>query len=157
MISWTSNYITSSFFQWSFLLLLLHPNPRYISYISHSHIFFRSSGRSFLGCLFSKCCLYVFGSGICACERNDVTFLVLTCCLWYSLQYSFLWQCRLFKTLQTWWVILTLQTMHTCTKAFCAAFFCSLALCPCCFFTFAAFSAALACDWIFCCPRAILK
>lgn len=34
---------------------------------------FNSAGTSFLGCLFSKCCLYVFGSGICACKESSVT------------------------------------------------------------------------------------
>lgn len=52
--------------------------------------------------------------------------------------------------------MLTLQTVHACVSAFCAAFFCSLALCPCCFFIFACFSAALACDCAFCWPRAIV-
>lgn len=51
---------------------------------------------------------------------------------------------------------LTLQTTQTWTKAFCAAFFCSLALCPCCFFIFASFSAALACDCTFCWPLAMM-
>lgn len=50
---------------------------------------------------------------------------------------------------------ITLQTTQTCTKAFWAAFFWSLAVWPCCFFILACFSAALAWDWIFCCPRAI--
>lgn len=51
----------------------------------------------------------------------------------------------------------TLQTAQTCTRAFCAAFFCSLALCPCCFLTLACFSAALCWDCNFCCPLAIVK
>jgi len=50
---------------------------------------------------------------------------------------------------------LTLQTKQMKTNAFWAAFFCSLALCPDCFFILAAFSAALACDCSFCCPLAI--
>lgn len=52
--------------------------------------------------------------------------------------------------------LLTLQTTQTWISAFCAAFFCSLALCPCCFFIFACFSAALACDCAFCWPLAII-
>lgn len=38
----------------------------------YPHIFFKSSGKSFLGCLFSKCCLYVLGSGIWACKQKVV-------------------------------------------------------------------------------------
>lgn len=49
----------------------------------------------------------------------------------------------------------TLQTAQTWTKAFWAAFFWSLALCPCCFLIFAAFSADFCWDWTFCCPLAI--
>lgn len=51
--------------------------------------------------------------------------------------------------------LLTLHTAQLITNAFCAAFFWSFALCPFCFFILAAFSWALACDWIFWCPRAI--
>lgn len=50
----------------------------------------------------------------------------------------------------------TLHTVQINTRAAWAAFFCAFALCPCCFLCFAAFSAAFACDWIFCCPLAIL-
>lgn len=51
----------------------------------------------------------------------------------------------------------TLQTAQTCTNAFWAAFFCVLALWPCCFLAFAAFSAAFCWDCSFCWPRAIIK
>lgn len=51
---------------------------------------------------------------------------------------------------------LTLQIVQAWVRAFCAAFFCSLALCPCCFFIFACFSAAFACDCTFCWPLAML-
>lgn len=37
-----------------------------LSGVSGCQTSLRSSGRSFFGCLFSKCCLYVLGSGICA-------------------------------------------------------------------------------------------
>ena len=35
-----------------------------------SYIAFNSSGSAAFGCLFSKCCLYVLGSGIWACKNN---------------------------------------------------------------------------------------
>lgn len=53
--------------------------------------------------------------------------------------------------------MITLQTAQTWTRAFWAAFFWSVALWPCCFFAFAALSAALAWDWSFCCPLAIFN
>ena len=48
----------------------------------------------------------------------------------------------------------TLHTGQACTRALAAAFFCSCKLCP--LFLPSDFFCALACDWIFCCPRAIL-
>ena len=48
----------------------------------------------------------------------------------------------------------TLHTGQACTRALAAAFFCSCKLCP--LFLPSDFFCALACDWIFCCPRAIV-
>lgn len=42
--------------------------------------------------------------------------------------------------------MLTLQMEQLITNAFWAAFFCSVALWPCCFFAFAVFSSVFACD-----------
>lgn len=71
-----------------------------------------SGGIGDLGCLLSKCCLNVLGSGICV-----------------------------------------LHTGHVKTNAAFAAAFWSV---PCFFFS-ACFLAFFCWDWIFCCPRAILK
>ena len=49
----------------------------------------------------------------------------------------------------------TLHTEQLAFNATWAAFFWSFAECPDCFFSFACFSAAFCCDWIFWCPRAI--
>lgn len=53
MIRWMLNYITLSVAA-NFSCALTR-SPLYNS--SYPHIFFKSSGSSFLGCLFSKCCL----------------------------------------------------------------------------------------------------
>jgi len=72
---------------------------------------FSSVGKSFPGCLFSKCCLYVFVSGICALQTTQLCF-------------------REAAVVPRW-----------LDAPFCLAIF----------------SAFFCCDWIFCCPRAIIR
>lgn len=54
-----------------FVCLFFTRNFSLISNAIYAVTSFKSAGSSFFGCLFSKCCLYVFGSGICDCNDNN--------------------------------------------------------------------------------------
>lgn len=94
-----------------------------------------SGGSGDFGCLLSKCCLKVFGSGIWDCKKGTIHMLQGT---GKDLLAS---------------VILTLHTRQVNTRAALAAVFWSW---PLAFFSSACFLAFFCWDWIFWCPRAIL-
>jgi len=93
----------------SFLVLLVLKLSLYIVrlLLVEYYASLRSSGRVFFGCLFSKCCLYVFGSGIWAlqtvqrivrafaaaafwsCKLWPCCFFILLCFSW-----AFAWDCN---------------------------------------------------------------
>lgn len=96
-----------------------------------------SAGSSNFGCLFSKCCLYVLGSGICDLQTVQT--------MDKALEAAAFWSAREWPWKR--WRLNGLERKRKCDEL--------THLPTCCFFAFAVFSAAFCCDWIFCCPRAI--
>ena len=118
-----------------------------------------TGGRGAFGCLLSKCCLYVLGSGIwdwietyIVTHRQIYVFRVQLLICWLS--YAPLTGAKL----MTEQVLLcsrlhTLQTVQVKTSAFCAAAFWSGP--PWAFLSFSCFCAFFCWDWNFWWPRAI--
>lgn len=124
-----------------------------------------SGGRGDFGCLLWKCCLKVFGSGICDCRKGQYIQQTLCYnsgkkhkpCIWlvngfYTNQKPFPIPSQVLAR-QSWDFILTLHTRQVNTSAAFAAVFWSW---PLAFFASACFLAFFCWDWIFWCPRAIL-
>lgn len=115
-----------------------------------------SGGRGDFGCLLSKCCLKVFGSGIWDCRRRQRKGKNTTdrTCLKNFSRNRFL-NTSLTGEKKEWLpiAILTLHTRQVNTSAAFAAVFWSW---PLAFFISACFLAFFCWLWIFWCPRAIL-
>lgn len=131
-----------------------------------------SGGRGDFGCLLSKCCLKVFGSGIWDCRKGRYIYFREMAQALYFADFSMIKRFNTdlfflktdqmaaeFTSQNRKWkaffpiLILALHTRQVNTSAAFAAVFWSW---PLAFFISACFLAFFCWDWIFWCPRAIL-